>query len=158
MDVRTLITAEALIVAALLAWAQLWTRTYDIYRAAGDPIWLVSLFLAAIYTAVLASLFSMAFAAWSSATSAERLGRVAIGLAGFSTTITASVVAQSALVAFLKAWAGWTEWHPFWVPSCPSLTTLFAAVIGAVLLLAWVLVSLRYFPPLQRQGKVGQGE
>ena len=141
---RTLITVEALVVTALLVWAQLWGHTYDIYHGQGDPVWGVSLAKAGIYTAVLASLASLASAFYSLLTGAvhrafERAFEHSIVLAGFSATITVLVVLGSALTTWFKALFGWEQWHPLWPADTDQalLFTLLATGVGVILLCLW---------------------
>ncbi|MBI2846931.1 MAG: hypothetical protein HYX82_03520 [Chloroflexi bacterium] len=137
MDVRTFVTVQALIVAALLAWAQLWSRAYDIYRAANDPIWHISLSLAGIYSAVFASLISIAIAV-----AALELNMYAVGLASFSWIIATLIVFLSAIPLVVKSFKGATQWHPLFVKRLSSShSTLVAVVAGMVILVAclsWV--------------------
>src|SRR3990172_4460959 len=111
MEAKTLITAEGLIVAALLVGGQYWVHVYHIYKASGDPIWHVSLSLSIIYFAVLSSLLSIGFAFYSLGTKGA-FYEYSVGLAGFSATIAAIMVFLSAVTTLVKALEGWTQWHP----------------------------------------------
>ena len=157
MDVRTLITADALMIAALLSWGQLWVLAYQRYQADGHRVWHPNLFLAAIFTAVLASLLSIALAAWSSRAGAKKApsGR-AIGLAGFSIIIIAPVVALSAIKAFIDAWRGVTDLRPWVLPGSAWWWTLGALVAGLLTLAAcWFWLGPRLS---ERWSKESQGE
>jgi hypothetical protein len=142
LSVEILIAAEALIVAGLLTWSQLWIDTYHIYIGHGDSIWSVTISLSAIYFAVLASLGSMVCAVWSLCKgTGEAPYRFAIGLAGFSTSITFVVVCMSAVTTWWKALKGYTEFHPLvHITSAEHAlgVTISLSVVGGLLLWLWI--------------------
>lgn len=145
MNIRTLVTAEAIIVAGLLVWAQLWTNTYDVYEKAGSPVWCVSLYMATIYAAVLFSLLSIVLAIWSLRKKVvDWSSKLAAGFAGFSVTVTILVITSSLYSVWHKALHGWQQWRPLWPCDCQyaaTEVTVGATIAGVVILITWLAVS-----------------
>jgi len=149
MEAKTLITAEGLIVAALLAWGQYWVQVYHIYKGSGDPIWKVSLALSGIYFAVLISLLSIGLAFYSLGANGA-FYEPSVALAGFSATIAFLMVLASSLTTYVKALQGWDQWHPLswrsvWPPrvlfakrGSHFRCTLGACMVGLIILLIWL--------------------
>jgi hypothetical protein len=141
--VGMLITAQGLILAGLLAWSQLWMRTYDIYAAGGYSIWSVSISLAATYAAALASLVGIALAVYSLVDdSGRKWQRWAVGFAGFSATVTFLIVIISAFTSWYKALDNWQSFGPIFEASSgwEDVLTWVATVLGAAVLMLWLFL------------------
>jgi len=136
MTINTLIVVQSIIIAGLLSWAQLWAHTYDIYVKAGDPIWHVSLAMAAIYSAVMFSLLSIILTVFTKVKPKWcYLRRLATASAMFSVFVLLLIIFFSLIGFFPKAFEGWTQWHPIWVNNMPpSITTGIAIGSGIVIL------------------------
>ena len=155
MTINTLILVQSIIIAGLLAWAQLWAHTYDIYVKANDPIWHVSLMMAAIHTAIVFSLLSIAFAVCTKVKpKLYFLRRFTTASATFSFLVLLIIVIVSLIGFFPKAWGGWTQWHPLDCVSnfSPSIITWSAIGVGAVILLACILWLGRVFEQIINWG------
>ena len=148
-----LITAQSIVIAGLLVWAQYWAQTYEVYvsNRPPDPIWHVTLAIGVIYVSVLASLFSVAFAMLSFDKDINKWQpRWSVALAGFSFTLIIIIVVFSILTTFPKAMEGARRWHPLIdLNVSPLIVTWIVITIIVVVLIIWVwLLSPKFAEPI----------
>ena len=142
------ITVQAIIVAALLIWVQYWNHSYDVYKLynvcgapEAQPIWHISLSIAAIFTAATASLVSILFTLLHFVKNKDYFIRWILALSGFSISILLLIAISAAGTIWFRALVGADKWCPFDCiqPECATLVTILATAFGIGLLLVWIL-------------------
>ena len=107
------ITAESIIIAALLVWAQYWTNTYDIYINSEPPelVWHIGLTVAIIFMAVFLSILSVVFALCSfNKRSHDFLPRLSVSMS-FTSVVSMLIVIIMSLVGLFSAASSNQPWH-----------------------------------------------
>jgi len=107
------ITAESIIVAGLLVWAQYWIDVYTRYSSytPPDPVWHVGLVVLVIFIAVFLSLWSVALALLSfNKTSHNVLPRISVSTA-VTSFISMLIVIILSLIGLISASASDQIWH-----------------------------------------------
>ena len=134
------IAVQGIIVAALLVWVQYWNHSYDIYILNNQPIWHLSLLIAAIFTAALSSLLSISIALLYLLKERMNHLQYIIGLSGFSVSVLVLVVILAGFTTWLRALAGDLTWFPSSIikPECATITTVLSTIFGITLLCFWL--------------------
>lgn len=130
---KGIITLQAIILAGLLAWAQLWAGTYEIYYHSHQPIWTISLSLAAIYVAALSSLLSIIAAIHElMRPPGYKACKWTLTFSLFSIFILLLIILTSAITILGKAFIGASDWYPATFGMSAGPVTVAVTVIGLI--------------------------